>query len=126
METAPTPTQSQSDDKSETHWTDDRIRWTEDQHDDRSGDNLDEEETNPFDPFQDANPFTTFDFEFAPDIHITLRGYKTDADQVWQSTGVTLWRAAEHLGHYLAKQPTIEWPRRRVLEVSAETGLGVV
>jgi predicted nicotinamide N-methyase len=116
-------------DEHETRWTDDRIRWTEDKHegegDGKDKDISEEDDDMAFiDPFKDSNPFTNFEFEFDADIHIVLRGYKTDADQVWQSTGVTLWRAAEHLGKYLAGQSnTIQWEKCRVLELGAGLGL---
>ena len=91
-----------------------------------------EEETAFMDPFKDPDPFQSFEFDFQYSslastyygsedsnddgddddddddenkvIHISLRGYKKDADQVWQSTGVTLWRASEYLCQYLLRR----------------------
>jgi hypothetical protein len=72
------------------------------------------------DPFKDDNPMQTFNFHFSVPrriegggesggsssstgrmdhlmIDIEIKGYKDDSDQVWESTGLTVWRAAEHL-----------------------------
>ena len=51
-------------------------------------------------------------------IHISLRGYKKDADQVWQSTGVTLWRASEYLCQYLLRMQ-IKSDEERMVSASA-------
>jgi hypothetical protein len=81
------------------------------------------------DPFKDANPMRTFDFHFSVQrreggsgggvntncdsstnttassehttsiIDIEITGYKDDSDEVWESTGLTVWRAAKHLGY---------------------------
>ena len=56
-------------------------------------------------------------------ISIVLNGYKYDSDETFNSTGLTLWRAAEHLCHYLIRNSeTIE--NKRVLELGC--GLGLV
>ncbi|CAB9515345.1 and lysine N-methyltransferase EFM7 [Seminavis robusta] len=55
-------------------------------------------------------------------VDIEIRGYKTGADQVWKSTGLTLWRAAEHLCQYMAKNPDI-FQGKSVLELGAGLGL---
>lgn len=113
-------------------WRDDRVRWAEDFKNEQQrpktkiADDVveeDEEEAAFMDPFKDPDPFQMFEFDFeysssssmttAPPpssdgisnvIHISLRGYKEDADQVWQSTGVTLWRASEYLCRYLLRR----------------------
>ena len=127
-------------DQEEIPWRDDRIRWTEDDpssnnHQPTTADE-DDEETAFFDPFVDANPFETFSFDFVTSssspndnidenqhvgttIHLELRGYKRDADQVWQSTGVTLWRAAEYLAQYMVQQQPSStfWQGKRIIEV---------
>jgi hypothetical protein len=77
------------------------------------------------DPFADPHPQETFVFAEQPPpplfdsihhpvknnnngttalndtINVRLDGYKADADQVWQSTGLTLWSAAWELSRYL-------------------------
>lgn len=111
-------------DQEEFRWTDDRIRWTEDDHDhdDRKPSipqvDDDDEGACLFDPFADADPFDTFTYQ-----NVTVRGYKRDADAVWQSTGLTLWRASEYLCDYLAENPRRLLRRRRILELGAGLGL---
>lgn len=80
------------------------------------------------DPFQDQNPFDTFQFEFqvtngtTKTIPITLGGYKTDADQVWKSTGLTICKAAETLGKYMSENSDLI-QHQAVLELEAGLGL---
>ena len=104
----------------ETRWTDDRIRWQEDFVNKKEQDEEEEEECAFIDPFKDPDPFHTFSFQFdVPNqeaIEIELRGYKTGADQVWQSTGLTIWRASEHLCKYMATNPDL-FQGKRILEV---------
>jgi len=93
----------------ETRWTDDSIRWPEDPPKTYESD---EEETGFMDPFKDPDPFQIFEFKFdRPDrksfaaaddedgadrcIDLKIRGYKSEADEIWQSTGLTLWRASD-------------------------------
>jgi predicted nicotinamide N-methyase len=90
---------------------------------------------------RDPDPFETFSFRFenppvegdrrgeevAPTtggrfIDIQLRGYKTDADEVWQSTGLTLWRASDYLCRYQMEN-LIMFQNRRTLELGAGLGL---
>eukprot|EP00977_Amphora_coffeiformis_P021244 scaffold9085_cov215-Amphora_coffeaeformis.AAC.12 len=125
--------ESQVAEETETRWTDDRIRWIEDNHEDDDNNNKnkrkeldddEEEEDHAYlDPFADANPFDTFSYRT-----VTVHGYKRDADAVWQSTGVTLWRASEYLCDYLTQKKakgTLSFDGRpRILELGA--GLGLV
>ena len=106
----------------ETRWTDDRIRWEKDfiNQDKKEEEEEEEEESAFIDPFKDPDPFHTFSFQFdvsgATTIEIELRGYKTGADQVWQSTGLTLWKASEYLCKYMAANPEL-FQEKSVLEV---------
>ena len=50
---------------------------------------------------------------------ISVRGYKTDSDQVWQSTGLTLWQASTYLCEYMTKHATL-FHHKRILEVRYE------
>mmetsp|Transcript_30898 Transcript_30898/g.48414 ORF Transcript_30898/g.48414 Transcript_30898/m.48414 type:complete len:332 (+) Transcript_30898:184-1179(+) len=99
------------------------------------------------DPFADPDPFQMFDFDFdlpssnnnieraevdqADDdnkegkvdtISLKIKGYKTDAEQVWQSTGLTLWRASHYLCEYQVEHPEL-FCNTRVLELGAGLGL---
>ena len=117
--------QQQDSYEEETRWTDDRIRWS-DCEDDEEEDDDDSEERAMIDPFKDPDPFEVFSLRFPSDadggdIQVDIRGYKTDADAVWKSTGLTLWRASEHLCRYMAKNAEL-LKGKRVLELGA--GLG--
>ena len=121
-------------------WRDDLIRWEgglnvdttniDDQDDD------DEEEAFQVDIFADPDPFEMFQFEFklpSPDlqqldendglISVEIKGYKTDAEQVWQSTGLTLWRASHYLCEYQVEHYSELFQNKRVLELGAGLGL---
>lgn len=109
----------------ETRWTDDRIRWSDCEEED-DDDDADSDEAALIDPFKDPDPFETFSFTFpGPQnemIDVSIRGYKTDSDQVWKSTGLTLWRASEYLCQYMAKHAQL-LQGKRVLELGAGLGL---
>lgn len=111
----------------ETRWTDDSIRWPDDPPKTYESD---EEETGFMDPFKDPDPFQLFEFKFdrhgrksgtADDadryIDLKIRGYKEEADEIWQSTGLTLWRASDYLCEYQVMHPEL-FQGKRVLEVS--------
>jgi hypothetical protein len=126
----------------ETRWTDAQIRWPDEEIDNSNNDDDESENGAPIDPFQDPDPFDTFAFRFphpssttsittageeADDsnnnnnafIDIALRGYKAESDQIWQSTGLTLWRAAQHLCEYLVNHVEL-LQNKRILEVSEQ------
>ena len=133
---------------SETKWTDDRIRWPEDDEKNKRQDNDDddeeeEEEECPIDIFKDQNPHETFEFHYnlikveeevvgvvdkKECIDIVLNGYKSDSDEIWKSTGLTIWRAADFLCQYLIEHRNDENLNltcndgKRILELGA--GLG--
>lgn len=111
---------------------------------------LSDEEDYVVDPFKDADPFTLFSFHFEKTkmmlpqppvviddatgnnvvvedderfVNIQIRGYKTDADEVWQSTGLTLWRAsANYLAQYQMENLHL-FHNKRILELGAGLGL---
>ena len=104
----------------ETRWTDAQIRWSDPPKKQTDKDDDDSCE-NPFDPFKQASDVQeqyTFQFPHPSGkvIHIDLQGFKGDSDQAWESTGLTLWRAAEYLCHYLAKHGDL-LQNKRILEV---------
>ena len=103
------------------------------------------------DPFADPDPFEMFHFDFdlpssnnntnqqqalddtdnkdevnnnntSRSISLQIRGYKTDAEQIWQSTGLTLWRASHYLCEYQVEHPEL-FQNKRVLELGAGLGL---
>lgn len=108
----------------ETPWTDDVIRWPDDPPKKVPCDDDDdeEEETGFMDPFKDPDPFQVFSFNFQnplvkdDTVDITIRGYKSEADEIWQSTGLTLWRASEFLCEFQLANPQM-FQGKRVLEV---------
>jgi len=64
-----------------------------------------------------ADPDNTIDV-----ITIELFGYTHDSDETFNSTGLTLWRAAEHLCHYMIKtSSTLQ--KKRILELGCGLGL---
>ena len=82
---------------------------------------------------RDPDPFVIFSFRFVVPVEeaggeedgfvdIRLRGYKTDADEVWQSTGLTLWRASDYLCRYQMENLPL-FRNRRILELGAGLGL---
>lgn len=113
----------------ETPWTDDAIRWPDDPPKKvQSDDDDDEEETGFMDPFKDPDPFQIFSFHFQNPfekdgtLDITVRGYKSEADEIWQSTGLTLWRASEFLCEFQLENAQM-FQGKRVLELGAGLGL---
>jgi len=111
-------------------WTDDMIRW--DDVKPKSKDESDEEEEAMFNPFKDPDPIKTFTYRFPrPILHkdkdggfieVQLQGYLSDADEVWQSTGVTLWRAATFLCEFMMKNVDL-FQNKSSLELGAGLGL---
>jgi len=143
----------------ETKWTDDSIRWSEDEQlaaeKVKAAASEEDESHGLFDIFKDGDPHENFSFRFelsscddddyGPEtatckevIDIELNGYKYSSDEIWQSTGLTLWRASEHLCRYLVKHRNDDMldlmlrqdnsqrgsERIRILELGA--GLGLV
>jgi hypothetical protein len=113
-----------------------------------SDDDDDDDDYNPFDPFADPDPHEIFKFRFVTNkkkkstttttttepieqiatenddddddesIRLDIHGYKTASDQVWESTGLTLWKASTYLCDYMV-QHADELKGQRVLEVSS-------
>ena len=104
----------------EEQWTDASIRWPG--YKAVTYDSEEEEECGYMDPFKDPDPFNIFSFQFDrpgnsdESIDINIRGYKTDSDEVWESTGLTLWRASEYLCEYQLKRHEL-FQNKRILEV---------
>jgi len=123
-----------ANEEDEVRWTDDCIRWTEEEIKNNKNDD-DDDDDGAVDIFK-ADPYDIFSFRFVrPNdtdeeslafIDIELRGYKADSDEIWQSTGLTLWKASEHLCHYMVKHyaTLLQVDSPRILELGA--GLGLV
>jgi len=96
------------------------------------------------DPFADPDPYDTFSFTFSKNkneneqsspttttppppqsksIHIEIRGCKTDSEQVWKSTGLTIWPAAQFLCEYLMNHEYLLQNREQIIELGAGLGL---
>ena len=125
------------EEEEETRWTDDKIRWEENDNDGNKqkgdGDDDDSEsDAGMIDPFKDPNPIEETSYRFpnphsttssddelsssSKFIEIVLRAYKEDSDAVWQSTGLTIWRASQHLCDYLVEHAEM-FQDKRTLEV---------
>ena len=120
----------------EIKWTDDRVRWPDDDISADDSNRGEGEEECPIDIFKDQNPHEIFDFHYKRNdgydngsmIHIKLQGYKSDSDEIWKSTGLTIWRAADFLCRYLVKHYHDDnlhllGEGKRILELGA--GLGI-
>ena len=126
-----------SDHAKETKWTDAQIRWTEDEGiPDRQ---VVEEDESYMDPFADPDPLEIFTFKFHTrvedggdecdtvddivednnnenTVELNIHGHKTTSDAVWQSTGLTLWKASKYLCDYMVLHSK-ELQNKRILEV---------
>lgn len=124
----------------EIRWTDASIRWPDDKpiaDDDNTEDAC---EAPYMDPFKDPTPFQEFSFRFDRPVNVVLdgddenmieknryieirlRGYKTDSDEVFESTGLTIWKSAKHLCQYQMSQSEL-FQGKRILELGAGLGL---
>ena len=130
------------------HWTDSSIRWPEDDapaakqklnpKDDNDNDNENENDDDE-EPIvnifaqDDQREIFSFNFRVKDDddddddddgsnvIQLNIHGYKTDSDEVWQSTGLTLWKASKHLCHYMCEK-SCELHGKRILELGKVCG----
>lgn len=117
-------------DEKETRWIDAWIRWERNSKDVYNSEDDGEEENDgallaPTDTFSFRYPRRPADDgednvrEF---IDIELRGYPSESEQTWNSTGLTLWRSSEHLCDYLVQNAHLLQPNKRILEIGS--GLG--
>ena len=126
----------EQEEEEETRWTDDKIRWEENDGNKQKGDGDEDDDSESddgmIDPFKDPNPIEETSYRFpnphsttssddelsssSKFIEIVLRAYKEDADAVWQSTGLTIWRASQHLCDYLVEHAEM-FQDKRTLEV---------
>ena len=93
----------------ETTWIDAWIRW-----DRNSKDIVDEDQNDDVGDDERVPPTTNFSFDytlpaqrydscsFAPlNLTLNLRGFPSESEQIWNSTGLTLWPSSHHLCEYL-------------------------
>jgi hypothetical protein len=89
----------------ETPWIDAWIRWERDSKDtiDFDDDNDDQESTPPTKTFVfDCHlPTTTSQNNDELLCTLTLQGYPSESEQIWNSTGLTLWPCSQYLCDYL-------------------------
>jgi predicted nicotinamide N-methyase len=146
-----TTTMTVTTNEEDIQWTDASIRWPEDEvvsakqkidvTREGESDDDDEEENGTFDIFADQDPHEIFSFRFDVSevaisstnsstatttnntIQLNIHGYKTESDEVWQSTGLTLWKASKYLCHYMCANADELRQGRRILELGAGLGL---
>jgi hypothetical protein len=136
-----------ADEENDIRWTDAQIRWPEDEVSRKeTNEEEEDDDENPFDPFADPDPTEIFSFRFVTkrkksipateptegatedktedktenddeSIRLEIHGYKTESDQVWESTGLTLWKASKYLCDYMVLHAN-KLRGQRVLEVS--------
>lgn len=121
-------------------WTDDAIRWVPEEGGTTSkqepqGDDDESDDDGAFDIFK-PDPRKTFSFSFprpaalvspadkdSDKIRIDLQGFEDESDQIYVSTGLTLWRSAQHLCEYMLEHTEELQARPRILELGAGLGL---
>eukprot|EP00535_Pseudo-nitzschia_heimii_P009924 CAMPEP_0197177858 /NCGR_PEP_ID=MMETSP1423-20130617/3315_1 /TAXON_ID=476441 /ORGANISM="Pseudo-nitzschia heimii, Strain UNC1101" /LENGTH=278 /DNA_ID=CAMNT_0042627471 /DNA_START=200 /DNA_END=1036 /DNA_ORIENTATION=+ len=93
----------------ETTWIDAWIRW-----DRNSKDVVDEEQNDDFENEERVPPTTSFSFDYKLpargidsstseplNLTLNLRGFPSESEQIWNSTGLTLWPSSHYLCEYL-------------------------
>lgn len=113
----------------ETEWVDAWVRWErnsmgtyndeEEQEDEGSSSAQLPPPTESY-SFPYPNPSSSSNAN-ANDIIIELKGFHSDSEQIWNSTGLTLWRSSQHLCDYLVEHSQ-ELQHKRILEIGS--GLG--
>lgn len=88
----------------ETPWIDAWVRWERDSKE--VLDNHDDDDNDA-----PASPTDTFSFRYPHNndsfIHMELQGFPPDSEQIWNSTGLTLWRSSHYLCEYLLEHPEL-------------------
>lgn len=111
----------------ETVWIDAWIRW--DRNSKETYTNGNEEED--VEEAAKAPPTDTFRFRYTTSpsrrkiqrdleeiIELELKGFDADSEQIWNSTGLTIWRSSEQLCEVLLHREDLGSRHLRILEVS--------
>jgi predicted nicotinamide N-methyase len=129
MATFCTATDSEPLAEKETPWIDAWIRWERD-----SKDVFDEDEDEDEDEVAPAIPTETYSFRYSIPasedsskgdetvVDIELRGFPSESEQIWNSTGLTLWRSSHFLCEYMVQHAGDILRDRQIVELGA--GLG--
>lgn len=130
----------------ETPWIDAWIRWERDSKDvvvDETEDSLDDDSSlpPPTETFFISYPLSPFftqqqqeeenDDETKEMIHLEIQGFPSDSEQIWNSTGLTLWPSSHYLCEYMLESfhegtllPTTTSTSQTKLAVELGSGLG--
>lgn len=79
-------------------WIDAWSRW--ERQETNENENAVEAEEDPLPPAPE-----TFVLSFETNHHVTLEGFAMDSEAIWNSTGLTVWPAAQVLGNFMAAHP---------------------
>ena len=109
-------------------WCDARIRYETDAdaYDEDIAAAVVAESENDDDNHEEEEPVQvdeTFHFSFGNNMDIQLQGCREDSNQIYKSTGMTVWRSAQHLCHYMTQHSDDLVQHKRVLELGSGLGL---
>jgi hypothetical protein len=100
----------------ETQWIVTWIRWEQDSKDVYNNDDEeeDDEPAVPTDTFSFRNLCPEHDKDSKDIIDIELRGFQSESEQMWNSTGLTLWHSLEQLCDYLVENVHMLQPKKHI------------
>ena len=107
----------------EATWVDAWVRWERNSmavYNDDEGVDQDEDDQ-PLPPPTECHRFTYPAAKDGEDIVIELKGFESESEQIWNSTGLTLWRSSQYLCDYLVENVKM-LQDKRILELGS--GLG--
>ena len=123
-----TSTKSQAHTALESPWIDAWVRWERNSmetYNDDDQEHDDDEHEQELPPPTETYTFTypnPKSSESADSITIELRGFDSDSEQIWNSTGLTVWKSSHHLCNYLVEHSRMLENNKRILELGS--GLG--
>ena len=102
-------------------WVDAWVRWERNSKTEVDDDDVDDDEELP--PSTERYTFTYPTNGNDDDINLDIKGFADDSEQIWNSTGLALWRSSRHLCQYLVSEECkILIDAKSVLELGS--GLG--